>query len=45
MFLDISKAFDSLDHDLLLNKLRKIGLAKNSIGWFESFLNRKQVVR
>ena len=45
IFLDISKAFDSLDHILLLNKLREIGLAENSIKWFESYLNRRQVVR
>ena len=45
IFLDISKAFDSLDHVLLWDKLREIGLAENSIRWFESYLNRKQVVR
>ena len=30
LFLDISKAFDSLDHKLLLEKLLKVGLAPNS---------------
>ena len=45
IFLDISKAFDSLDHSLLLEKLRAIGLANNSINWFKSYLDRKQVVR
>ena len=45
LFLDISKAFDSLDHEILLEKLRKIRLGKNSLCWFESYLNRVQVVR
>ena len=45
LFLDISKAFDSLDHRLLLRKLRNIGLAENSVKWFTSYLDRKQVVR
>ena len=45
IFLDISKAFDSLDHVLLLDKLREIGLAQNSMKWFKSYLDRKQVVR
>ena len=39
------KAFDSLDHGLLLDKLRKIGLAEKSMKWFISYLDRKQVVR
>ena len=45
LFLDISKAFDGLDHAILLNKLRKIGLGNNSLSWFKSYLDRKQVVR
>ena len=45
IFLDVSKAFDSLDHGLLLRKLRHISLARNSLNWFKSYLDRKQVVR
>ena len=45
IFLDISKAFDSLDHQLLLEKLLKIGLSLSSMKWFQSYLNRKQVVK
>ena len=45
LFLDISKAFDSLDHGLLLGKLKNIGLADNAVSWFTSYLDRKQVVR
>ena len=45
LFLDISKAFDSLDHKILINKLRKLCLSNNSIKWFESYLDRRQIVR
>ena len=41
----ISKAFDSLDHDVLMRKLRNINLANNSLNWFRSYLDRRQVVR
>ena len=45
LFLDISKAFDSLDHIVLLRKLKHINMAENSLNWFKSYLNRDQVIR
>ena len=44
-FLDLSKAFDTLDHDLLLTKLAGFGLSKSSVNWFNAYLtNRTQSV-
>lgn len=46
--LDISKAFDSINHDILLLKLQDLGISKNALlhVWFSSYLtNRYQVVR
>ena len=38
-------AFGSLNHDILLYKLSKIGFNQNSIAWFKSYLSRTQVVK
>ena len=43
--LDVAKAFDCINHDILLFKLRKIGFSENSIAWFKSYLTRTQVVK
>ena len=44
-FLDISAAFDILDHPLLLYKLQLYGFADDSLNWMRSYLNgRSQTV-
>ena len=44
--LDLSKAFDSINHDLLLQKLSKLGLGEKSLHWCKSYLtDRKQQTR
>ena len=46
VLLDMSKAFDSVNHDMLLKKLQDIGLSPSAILWFMSYLsNRYQAVR
>ena len=39
--LDMSKAFDSIRHDLMLSKLRKAGAGDSAIAWFESYFSRR----
>lgn len=41
LLLDLSKAYDSLDRDLLIKKLEKYGIRGNALLWFKSFLNNR----
>ena len=46
LLLDLSAAFDVIDHSLLLKKLRLYNFSENAIAWFSSYLsNRFQVVQ
>ena len=46
VLLDMSKAFDTINHGILLNKLVDIGISPSCVAWFTSYLSdRRQVVR
>ena len=42
IFIDFKKAFDCVDHNILLSKLYKYGIRGAAYLWFESYLSNRQ---
>ena len=38
VLIDLQKAFDTIDHQILLKKMKYLGFSKNTITWFKSYL-------
>ncbi|CAB4027477.1 Hypothetical predicted protein, partial [Paramuricea clavata] len=38
VFIDLKKAFDTIDHQIILQKLKNYGIDENNLTWFYSYL-------
>ena len=46
MFMDLSKAFDTIHHDLMIAKLGAYGFSQDALQYMRSYLtNKQQIVR
>ena len=41
ILIHLQKAFDTIDHDILLKKLSAIGFSNHTIAWFKSYLSNQ----
>ena len=37
----LQKAFDTIDHNILLQKLKSLGFSPNTVNWFKNYLNNR----
>ena len=44
ILIDLQKAFDTIIHDILQQKLYAIGFSKHSVNWFRSYLKNRTVL-
>ena len=44
ILIDLQKAFDTLDHDILLDKMKYLGFKSKTINWFSSYLKKWDII-
>ena len=43
MLIDLQKAFDTINHEILINKIEYLGFSKDASFWFKSYLSNRKI--
>ena len=43
IFLDMSKAFDSIKHEILFKKLEMYGIRDNALNWYKNYMTGRKI--
>ena len=44
ILIDLQKAFDTIDHEIFLKKIKYLGFSKSTISWYKSYLEERYFV-
>ena len=44
ILIDLQKAFDTIDHEILLKKMNYIGFSREAIAWFRSYITKRSFI-
>ena len=44
VFIDLQKAFDTVDHGILLDKMNRLGFSNSTVAWFNSYLTNRSFI-
>ena len=44
ILIDLQKAFDTINHDILINKMEFLDFSKDVISWFKSYLSNRKII-
>ena len=42
ILIDLQKAFDTIDHQILIRKMKYLDISKNVIAWFKSYPSERK---
>ena len=45
ILIDLQNGFDTLDHDIILDKMKCLGFTSKTIDWFGSYLKTQNIVK
>jgi len=44
ILIDLQKAFDTINHEILLEKLAILNFSNDAVNWFKSYLSDRRII-